>query len=476
MPDKTFLLLRKDVLPCRQLRSFRDNIIWQLSEAANTATVVVAPTIRQYQVDQGTFGVSDLQALRELGTYVAFLPRDGIARNNAIGVFLMGALPAVGGSAISVILHASVLWAVISLVLGRFKFRMTRSDRMLAWTFTAFAALVLVTALLGKNIEQVPRSTLWLVTFLAPWVMISRLRASPDVNYLLFYLTGAAAGALAACAVAFVQLTFIGTRPEGGAGNPAVFAMISLCLMGLGGLNIASSADKRVMLGIAAVFAGGLAVMLSLTRGVAIAAIPILILLAIFAPAKWRSILSRPAVLVIFAVAILIFFGAQHVLDQRWQQTTDELQLILSNDRSGSVGGRLRLWAAALETIPQSPLWGYGIQNRMAALIPILRLDNNYIYNFSHAHNGFLSVALDGGVFVLSAVIAVLLAPIAIAGNARRDMDFRPRLFATLTISGIYTFCGMTQIMFKHDILDALFVFFAIVVAASIPENTIKQM
>lgn len=377
---------------------------------------------------------------------------------------------------ISVMMHTFIVWAVISLVLGRFQFRMTRDDRLLAWTFTAFAVLIVITALTGKNVGQAPRSTLWLITFLAPWVMIPRLRASPDVDYLFFYLTGAAVGILGACALAFIQLTAIGIRPEGGAGNADVFAIISLCLMGLGGLNLASSSNKRTMLGIAAVVAGGLAIVLSLTRGVAVVALPMIALLAAFAPAAWRSILSRPTVLLIFVAAGLVLIGGHHALDQRWQQTSQELQFVLDDQHSGSIGERLRLWKAAAEAISQSPIWGYGIQNRMAALLPTLRLDNIYIYNFTHAHNGFLSFALDGGIFVLAALIGVVYVPVAVAWRAPRDTNYRTRLFATIAVSGTYVLCGMTQIMFKHDIMDSFFVFFAILIAASIPENTAKQL
>lgn len=422
-----------------------------------------------------TSGTSDLQTHRQLTEYFAPLPRAGFARNNAIAVFLMGALPAVGGSVISVMMHTFIVWAVISLALGRFQFRMTRDDRMLAWTLTAFAVVIVITALTGNNPEQAPRSTLWLITFLAPWVMIPRLRASPDVDYLLFYLIGAAVGALGACVLAVIQLTALGIRVEGGAGNADVFAIITLCLMGLGGLNMSSSSNRRTLLGVAAVVAGGLAIVLSLTRGVAIAALPMIAFLVAFAPAVWRSVLSRPAILLVLIAAGLVILGGYHALDQRWQQTSQELQLVLNDQHSGSIGERLRLWTAAAEAISQSPAWGYGIQNRMAALLPTLKLDNIYINNFTHAHNGFLSFALDGGILVLAALIAVLYAPVALAWRAPRDTNYRRRLFAAIAVSGTYVLCGMTQIMFKHDIMDSFFVFFAILIAASIPENNTKQ-
>jgi hypothetical protein len=46
------------------------------------------------------------------------------------------------------------------------------------------------------------------------------------------------------------------------------------------------------------------------------------------------------------------------------------------------------------------------------------------------------------------------------------------RLFLALIVSTTYAVSGMTQIMFKHDIMDAFFVFCAILIAASIPPGS----
>jgi len=415
------------------------------------------------------------QMYEKLKACFALLPHNGIDRNNTIAVFLMGALPAVGGSVVSAMLYLFIVWGAISLALRRFEFRLTRSDRMLAWTFTSFAILIAATALTGKHPSEAPPSLAWLLPFLAPWTVIPRLRASPGVNYLNVFIIGAAFGAIAAAIVAFVQLITTGIRPEAGAGNAAVFAIMSLCLMGLGGLNMTASSDWRRRLAIVAIIIGGLAVVLSMTRGVVLVVLPMLVLLAMFAPTAWRSIIWRPSTLLVFCGAGLTLYLVQKTMDLRWQQTFEELQFILADQASSSVGERFRLWKAALDAISQSPIWGYGIQNRMDTLIPILKSDGQSIYDFSHAHNGFLSFALDGGVFVLAAVVAVLCAPVVLAWQAPPDSHYRVRLFAALAVTGTYALCGLTQIMFKHDIMDSFFIFFSILVATSIPEDPAKQ-
>jgi hypothetical protein len=405
----------------------------------------------------------------------ASLPKDGIDRNNAIAVFLMGALPAVGGSTISVILYVSLVWAILSLALGRFEFRLTRSDRMLAWTFTIFAGAITATALLGEHIKEVPHKLVWLLGFLSPWVIIPRLRAGSTGNYLAPYVTGAAVGAIGACAIALIQLKVFGTRPEGGAGNAAVFAIMSLCLMSLGALNIDSGSTRRKILAPGAILGGSLAILLSATRGVALAIPPIILLTVAYAPAAWRPILSRRTLLFSLAAAVLVISVAWNQLEGRVLETIQDVQGLSDGDLTSNVGERLRLWHAAMQVIVHSPILGFGIQNRMDVLLPSLRQDGIFVYSFTHPHNGFLTFALDGGMLALAALIAMLCAPIMASVRAPHDGNYRLRLFMALAVTGAYGLCGMTQIMFKHDIMDSFFIFFAIVIAASVPEEAVKR-
>ncbi len=401
------------------------------------------------------------------------LPKNGIDRNNVISIFLMGALPAVGGSAISVMLYSFFVWAVISLVLRRFEFQMTRSDRVLALTFTAFAALIVLTAVIAPNRSEIPHSTIWLLAFLSPWAVIPRLRATKGIDLLSPYIVGAAVGATIAAFVALIQSGIFGLRSEGGAGNPAVFSIMALCLMGIGGLNVASTSKVRQILGIAAVVGGMVALVTSLTRGVAIAMLPVLILLLVFDPARWRSIVVRPISLAILTAATVAFYSVERLLDRRWDQTVREFHRILMGQQTTkSIGERIRLWEAARDAFLDSPFWGHGIQNRMASLVPELSKDDLPIRGFTHAHNGFLSFALDGGILTLTALIAVLCAPVFIAWRAPRDANYRMRFCLALIVSTTYAVSGMTQIMFKHDIMDAFFVFCAILIAASIPAGS----
>lgn len=359
----------------------------------------------------------------------------------------------------------------MSLALKRFPFAMTRSDRALAWTFTAFALLIVLTALMAPNRSEIPHSTIWLLAFLSPWIVIPRLRASEGVDMLHPYVVGAGVGVIGAALLAFVQTVVLNiARAEGGAGNPAVFAAMVLCLLGVGALNIAAPARSRPWLAIAAVVAGLVALTMSLTRGVGLALVPVLILVAIYAPARWRAVIVSRTGLLLAAGAAVALYAVQKRLDARWNETVTEIYRMMAEGHgTRGIGERLRLWQAGWDTFVASPLWGHGIQNRMASLAPELAKDGQPIYGFTHAHNGLLSFALDGGILTLAALVAVLCVPVVIAWRAPRDANYRLRLFLALILTTAYTGSGMTQILFKHDIMDAFFVFCAILIAASIP-------
>lgn len=401
----------------------------------------------------------------------ALLPADAFSRNNAISVFLIGALPAVAGSAISFLLGIFFIWGLISLLFRRFEFRMTRSDRILAWTFTTFAVLVLATGLMGENPLLALRSV-WLLPFLSLWVIIPRLRATPDIDYLRFFIAGATAGAIGAMVFSLVEMVLLGlSRPEGGAGNAIVFATMALCLAGVAGLNVDAQAQRARRLAGAAIAAGLIAVALSLARGVALAAIVVAIVMIAYAPRKWLSFIMTPRMLLLpVAAAIVLYAGWDH-LEARMLRTFIELGQLQDSGHSTSIGERLRLWSAAWQATLDSPIWGHGIQNRMEALVPYLRQDGFSVLRYTHAHNGFLSVMVDGGIIVLAALLALLAMPIVVAARAPRDDLYRRRLFLALIVVTTYVSCGMTQILFKHDIMDSFYIFTVIVIAASVRER-----
>lgn len=377
-------------------------------------------------------------------------------RNNVITVFLMTALPAIAGSAISVILSVIFVWGVISIARRVFASRLLSREMLLVWSFSAFPFVTLLTAIFRSNPWEGVLEALSLLPFLSVWVLIPRLRAAKDMDYLGVYSQGAAIGAIGALIFAVLQYKVFSHRPEGGAGNAAVFGMISLQLMSIAALNVTSPNAANRMMAVIGTVCGLLAVLLSFTRGVWIVAGMSVIVILLYAPRAWLRLILHPIVLGIAAAVALWLFYNEALIVNRWNNLFDQ---------GGSADQRIQMWIAGFEAFQESPFWGHGVQNRMAAL----NAHSNVHFDYTHAHNGFLSAAIDGGVLLLVVVIVVLAAPILTAVNAPYDSDHRKRVFLAGIVSMNYALCGITQIMFGHDILDSFFVFTAIVVASSAP-------
>ena len=396
--------------------------------------------------------------------------KDTFERNNAVSVFLMSALPAAAGSVISFMLSAFLVWAVISLFLKRFEYRLTGGDLVICWTTTIFVLTILATAIVGENLQEMPEATFWLLPFLSVWVVIPRLRATPDVDYIQHFVVGAAVGAIAGLCIALAQVMILEARVEGGAGNAAVFGMISLFLAAAASINVTHAERRFRILAAAGVAAGLVAVVLSLTRGALLAGFATIVLLAIYAPRPWR--MTPPARLASVAIALACAFSlylASDLILERVQTTIHEVQLVLDKKYTLNIGERLRLWKAGWQVIADSQIWGHGIQNRMDELDAVLAHDGGPKRAFTHAHNAYITFAVDGGVIVLAALAALLAVPVVVAWRAERDENYRRRLFLTLQVCVAYAICGLTQILFKHDLMDSFYVFFMILVAASIP-------
>lgn len=388
-------------------------------------------------------------------------------RNTALSVLLMGALAPVAGSAISFLLATFLLWGALGLASGRVPLQLSPSDRAAALAFTLFACLVLVTASLqGNGLD--PGSMLWLLPFLSLWVIIPRMRASGALDLPRLYILGSGLGCIGAFVLASINgLLASGIRPEGGAGNAAIFASLCLCLSGFAALGVDSPSRRHRLFAVVAGLMGALALISSLTRGVILGLGPVLVLVAVYAR------LERPAgrvpvsTLLLLALPALFLYGFWDAIEHRIDYSIGEISAVLQGGYSASTGERLRLWSAAMQAIADSPLVGYGVEDRMNALRPYLH-DGRY-GGYSHPHNGYLTAALDGGIVVLAAMLAMLFSPAVIAWQAPRDETYRKRLFLALVLVVSYAVIGVTQILFNHDILDSFFIFSTIVVAASIP-------
>lgn len=405
------------------------------------------------------------------------MPSSSFARNTAIAVLLMGMLPLAGGSVITGLLAVFFFWGIVCFVLKRFPFAIERTDWIVVLAFTTFWLLVVVTGLLGERSSKMWPIAGQMLPFLAVWTQIPRFRAGREpVDYLDLTIAAAGFGAIAGAGIGLYQ-TWLGERPEALAGNPAVYAILGLAMGGIAALNISSPVAPRRWLAVAGLAGGLLCVVLSLTRGVWLASLPILALLLVYAPRRWvpplRRLPALAALVIVLAAAAVLVTPAVLAL---FKSTVTAFADIQHGDYTSSPGQRVRMYLAAADAFQNSPFWGYGIQNRMAVVIAHYPPNSQKVVFYSHLHNGFFSAAIDGGVLGLTALVAMLASPIIAATRGPRDFGYRKRLFAALVLVGTYVLCGLTQIMFKHDILDAFFIFTTVVIVASVPREKLAPI
>lgn len=412
-----------------------------------------------------------MRAIAFVNSALPELSRDKFDRNNAIAVFLMGALPTVGGSAISVLLDAFFVWAIICVALRRFPLQLTPTDKIVGWSFTAFVLLLALTAVIGNNPIAGLVKTLTFIPFLAIWLMIPRLRASQGIDYLTIFASGAAVGAIGGMVFGLVQEYAFNLRAQGGAGNPGVYAIMSLALASISALNITSSVPWRRWLAFAGLVAGMVSTIIALSRGVWLAAIPMIVVIAVYAPRSWRLFSRKVLILAAVAACLVVTVLAGHFMEASYSDTMWSYQTLSEGHFTSSPGQRIRMWIAGVEAFKDSPWWGYGIQNRMDVVIGHYPAGSPDIIQYTHAHNGLLSTAIDGGLLLLIALIAVLGAPILVAARSYTDAHRRKRLFLALSLTFVYVLCGQTQIMFGHDIMNSFYIFTVILICASIPSN-----
>ena len=81
--------------------------------------------------------------------------------------------------------------------------------------------------------------------------------------------------------------------------------------------------------------------------------------------------------------------------------------------RSSTMSNRLPLWAELLPTLEKSPLLGYGYAAFWGTKsTDLARIASNLQFAPHYSHNGFIELALDGGVVLVCLALAVLLSSI----------------------------------------------------------------
>jgi O-antigen ligase len=295
--------------------------------------------------------------------------------------------------------------------------------------------------------------------FLLALPVLARLSLSrPREIWRAMYI-GAAVACIGAGLFAAVEVWVGVRRAEGGAGNPVPFAVVLSVLlpMALSGWKDAERPIKGVIL--AAFALGIIAITLSGTRTMLLAA---LINLGLTGAFLVRS--AVPAKRILIAGILMLILGATVALSSGFltrhiNNALHDFQAVQRGDNSMSLGQRVRMWRAGAALIAEHPWAGYGPHSvREVMRRETASTGKQDGLAFSHFHNLMINAWVRGGIFELVAASAAVFMPWLLCAFTIRSKGFREGQLISTSLFVTYAINSTISSAFWHDILTSFYV------------------
>ena len=381
-------------------------------------------------------------------------------------IFLSGTLvlPFNGGYVLAYALMALTLAIVVSLMVARARWSIGAAG----WCF--LAAFVLIAIAFGLNGDlAVSVNFIMLLAFVPLSSWFGRY-AAPDsakvVSWVAF--TGTVLSTVTALSDLFL---YKAKRAEGRWSDPiwAAEAALILGFVAVLAIPVIKSRWRYVLLLAPAMGLG--ITLLSGSRGVLLAAPPIvLVLLATTFRMWWKQIAVGCVVLVVAGAAVLPFAPGQVQRIERIVTVFEDL-LTTGDVSESSAGARVAFWRAGTEAFLASPVIGYGWSKHKKVAYSYLpdggkafEKKGSRLRGNKHLHADILDIGVSGGLLGLAAYGLILLAPLLGAIRSVRDSQYAARLTGAIVLSVGYFACGLTYIMFGYEFHTTLYVCLAAIV------------
>jgi len=392
------------------------------------------------------------------GNLLARLP--DYAATNKYFTFACVALPATFGSAVSFVFHGGAIWCALTIVAGSRQLSRDRPMLLMAAALYLFVAVGTLSTLIngGHNYGWALLSGLAFLTFPFSY-SIWKISHKPEIATAAIF--GSALSCVGAAIFGGAQYFFMGMRAEGGAGNSIVFATavaLAMTTVLAGHFNVERKwrpwLSYAYAIGfVALVFSGSR--MAWFTVALASAAI-----LWVYRRDVATNV-SRRTVATLTALGLVVCLTAAVPVTQRVKLLVDDWKSIeTSGNYETSFGIRLAMWHVGIDAFREAPIIGHGLAGTGPLVTEALRERYGLGLTFTHFHNGFLTAAVEMGTLGILAVVMIFAALIRNAILAlRTPSDAIARFGGTLLMStAIVYFCmGSVNLMFGHDILDAMF-------------------
>ncbi|MGO7375843.1 O-antigen ligase family protein [Rhizobium ruizarguesonis] len=381
-------------------------------------------------------------------------------RNNRIAVFAFAILPGLSPNFNSFILLASMVWGAYCLATGSLALNLSRSDRLVAIGMSIYPLVMIASIFINPPYSEELDWIFRLLPFFSVWLILPRMRQSPDGRLVPLFVLGAGIGMIVTFLFSLLQIMFLMERAEAGTSNAALLGVIGVLFGGIALLNVQSPRSVEQRIAILGYAAGLGCVLLSGTRS-AWLVIPVHVVIFLWYFRKHSFHLSLRSLVITSSLLLagLIALGSGQVLHRIEALQENLTSLERSDGEITSIGARFALYKGALSAISKDPLTGYGPQNRMASVLAELPENIRPQLPYSHVHNGFLTAGIDAGVFGIAALSLMLLTPVVGAWRKEAGPGRDLAIALALLLVSSYVITGSFGIMFNQKALDPIFAY-----------------
>ncbi|MGO7866605.1 polymerase, partial [Rhizobium ruizarguesonis] len=161
-------------------------------------------------------------------------------RNNRIAVFLFAILPGLSPNFNSFILLASMVWGAYCLATGSLALNLSKSDRLVAIGMSIYPLVMIASIFINPPYSEELDWIFRLLPFFSVWLILPRMRQSPDGSLVPLFILGAGVGMIVTFLFSLLQIMFLMERAEAGTSNAALLGVIGVLFGGIALLNVQS--------------------------------------------------------------------------------------------------------------------------------------------------------------------------------------------------------------------------------------------
>lgn len=290
------------------------------------------------------------------------------------------------------------------------------------------------------EVFSAPRAILVSLLYLlvVPWHRIQK-----QMVLLVILFGGCVAGA-----VGLYEYAVLDIRRVGGVINQIPFALYVAITLLIAIYTVLNNQNRNVNLLVWLSIIGSVfAIVMSEVRGVWLALIFTAIILVCYQLKKWT--VRRMASMAVVALAMLVLLSLIPAIEQRVDETRQEITQISAGNKDTSIGIRLQLWHSAIEIIKAHPLMGVGTkgyQNIMEQQYQQGVITSAVLsFKNAHYHNQYLDSYVRYGVPGLLIVFVIFMSPYLLYG-----LQCTSQGFLCISISSVCLIAGLTDVPLIH--------------------------